>query len=645
MAKSITVRAETVEEALEQALSMLNLTIDEVHVRIDRPAKQSVFGWKKVLAEVTVTQVEEEPVPFTRQPSESRIHKGQLELRFREQTYPIIFPKNGVELRLNGEAIQQRTILLPSDTVECVALTENYSAMFIIRIDNEYMTATAKVTPGKKIVRTLEDTSWQEVLILDVSEVVEKYNDLTTQDFIDELQAMDIKEGLCMEGIDRATKTLEETDVVVARGTPIIPSEDAWLDVPAQHKRAWEDEYGRVDFREHNLIPTVKTGQLIATYIPPVQGKSGVNVFGDSQPVKPPKDVVLRPGKQVNCFQNKLYAKIDGRPLIEWRGKLVKVDVNPEYRHATDVNLECGNIHFEGDVWIGGGVHPSMFVAATGNIAIMKNCTKASIRGTKSVVVKGSIFSSTVTVGIQEKVIAMMVKDLKELLTYLKNIESALVQVFTLRGENSEEVQPFILKQVIQLLLEQKYGDFTQLNKSYIQMVKNHSQRLEKEWLELSDRLYLLFVDPLREERTTIQYLRKLIDKADSLLQVYSEEVRPESILQAAFAMNSILYSNGNIHIQSKGVYNSSVTALQDIFITGVCRGGEIIGGRHIEIDETGSKAGVRTHIHTSDGVIRIGKAYPGTTIQIGNRRYEVLTTVHELVAKLNEEGELIISY
>ncbi|AXH99473.1 DUF342 domain-containing protein [Sporosarcina sp. PTS2304] len=643
MTKSITVKGETVEQAIEHALTILNLSIDDVHVRIDRQASQTRFGLKKVLAEVTVTQVSKNDERESKLSSVARIRDGQLEVSFEEQSYPMLQPSPHVELWVNGERIRERTIILPTDQIECHPITENLPATFTIRIDKEHMTATAIITPGKNIIRNLLETTWQELLIIQVTEKIQMINELTTEDIVKELLDMSITYGLCMETIQQATDTVDANEFVVARGKHAIPSQDATIDLIAYNKKQAVDEHMRVDFREHSPIPTVKAGQLIATYIPPVKGEKGITLFGDDRPVKPPKEIILRPSARVNCFQNKLYAKIDGRPMIEWRGKLVKVDVHPEYRHNADVDLECGNIHFEGDIWIGGSVHSSMFVAASGNIEIMKNCTKASIRGTKSVVIKGSIFSSTVTVGIQEKIIAILVKDLEGILAYLINIESALVQIFTLRKELPEQVPPFLLKQAIRLLLEQKYSDFMQLIKQFIQVVKNHSRRLEEEWIKLSDQLYSLFVEPLGEKQTNILYLRKLIKEAELLLEVYREEARPESILQASFALNSILYSNGNIHIRSKGVYNCSITALNDIVIKGVCRGGEIIASRNITMDEAGSSAGVKTKIQTTEGIIKIDTVHPGTSIQIGEQRHEFFTITHKMTAQINEQGKLVI--
>ncbi|ARD47210.1 DUF342 domain-containing protein [Sporosarcina sp. P33] len=649
MTRSITIQAETVEKAIEEALFILQLTLDEVHVHVKRPARTSIFGLRKVLAEVTVSRLEQTKETIEKQVQETpagvRIHNGQLEARFGTQSYPIIVPSAGVELRVNSEESRQRTIILPSDIIECTAIHEDIAAQYLVNLSKDLMTAAAKVTPGKRITRRLLDSSWKRVLDIQATEDIEVYNQLTTEDILEELDGLGIVAGIKMSGIIQAVNTLEMAEIVIAEGMAPIASQDARLDIHLKSKKEHAEDHERVDFREHNFIPTVKAGQLIATYIPAVQGKNGLNLLGKEYKVKPPKEVIVRPGPSVDSVLHKLYAKIDGRPVIEWRGKVVKVSVNREYRHAADVNLESGNIHFEGDVWIGGSVHPSMFIAASGEITVMKNCTKASIRGTKSVYIKGSIFSSTVTVGIQEKIITMMVNDLEEILKYLRNIELALRQIFALRGEVPEEVPPFTLKQAIQLLLEQKYSEFTEKNKHFIQLVKNHTRRLDKEWLALADWLYQLFIDPQREEQTTILSLRTLIQEADELLQLYSEEISPESVLQASFALNSILYSNGNIQIRSKGVYNCSITALHDITIKGVCRGGEVIAGRYIELDETGSAAGVKTHIQTSEkGVIRIARAHPGTVLQIGSHSHEFFQTRQQVTARLNEHGALEIT-
>lgn len=652
MKRTITIRGESIELALAEALKFLQASEEEVHVEVHQLPGKTMFGLKRNQAEITVTRLEHKEKEETEQKAdlisesvaEARIDKGRLEVRFAEQKYPVVFPGDGVELQVNHEEVSQRIILLPTDQISCRARTEFIDPLFTVGFSEDFMQVKLLVTPGKKIKRTLNDTDWETALHIKANEETEYFNSLDPKQIIEELYEMGVEEGISSEEIYQAVKVTETKEFIVAKGSAPIESIDANLQVHLDFHVKEAEEHERVDFREHTPVPTVREGQLMATYIPPLEGVPGKNLVGQVLPVKPPKEIILRPGKHVTIKDHDIFAQIDGRPIIEWRGKVVKIDVNKEYRHASDVNLESGNIYFDGDVWIGGGVHPSMFVAASGTINVMKNTTKASIRGARSVFINGSIFSSTVTVGIQEKIISMLILDLREILTYLRNIESALNQVFTLRGEQAEKVEPFLLKQAIQLLLEQKFHDFTQMNKQFIQVVKNHSRRLEKEWVELSENLYQLFVDPLREKKTTIGYLRDLIEEAEMLMEIYGEESRPESVLQAVFALNSILYSNGRIHIMSKGVYNCSITALHDITIKGVCRGGEVTGAGDITIDETGSPASVRTTVQTeAGGVIRIGTAYPGTTLQIGKQRYEFLERQKNITALINTEGILTV--
>lgn len=574
--------------------------------------------------------------------SAARIQNGALELRFVTGTEFVLIPMQNVKLTVNGKKMTGRVRVSSEDIVECTAENEIRPPSLAVRLDSRQMTAAAVITPGKRITRILTDCDWQEKLVIRAAEEVELFNTISAGDIAAELQKQKVVCGIRADEIKRAVQSAAGGEFTVAEGTSVIEGKDAVVDVRKADKTFETAEGGRVNFREFNLVESVKAGQLIAVHIPAVGGRAGMTVTGKKLPVKKPKDVLLRPGRNVTVFQRKIYAKIDGRPVIEKRGKLVKIDVNKEYRLVSDVTMESGNIYFEGDVWIGGSIRPSMFVSASNEVRVVKNCTKASIRATKAVHVQGSIFSSTVTAGIQEKIILLLLEELVPLLDRLLDIQAALQQLFAYRGERVESVLPETLKQAVQLLLEQKYGSFIQLTSNFIQIVKNHSRRLEKEWLTLAVSLYAMFVDANQENEISADALEKIIDNAKLLLDIYSEEQNSDAVLETTFAMNSILYSSGDIRITSKGVYNSSLTALGRITIKGVCRGGEVTAEKNIELDESGSAAGVKTEIRTAaEGMITIQKAYAGTIIQIGSRRAEILETTHQICAKLDEQGNL----
>lgn len=578
----------------------------------------------------------------TAETAAARIQNGALELRFASSAEPVIIPAPGVQLTVNGKQVTGRAAVSAEDEVECTVKNETKQSVLSIQLVDQQMSAKAVITPGKQITRILIDSSWQEELKIQTTEKIEFINTISASDIVAELQKQKIIYGVQIDEITRAVESPAGGEFTIAKGTPAIEGKDSILDVrkaEAQFEIAEED---RVNFRDRNIVESVKAGQLIAVHIPAVSGADGMTVTGKKLLAKKPKDLLLRPGKYVTVFHRKIYTKIDGRPVIEKRGKMVKIDVNKEYRLASDVTMESGNIYFEGDVWIGGSIRPSMFVSASNEVRVVKNCTKASIRATKAVHVQGSIFSSTVTAGIQEKIILLLLEELVPLLDRLLDIQAALQQLFAYRGERVESVLPETLKQAVQLLLEQKYGNFIQMTSNFIQIVKNHSRRLEKEWLTLAVSLYAVFVDANQENEISADALEKIIDNAKLLLDIYREEQNSDAVLETTFAMNSILYSSGDIRITSKGVYNSSLTALGRITIKGVCRGGEVTAEKNIELDESGSAAGVKTEIRTAaEGMIVIQKAYAGTVIQVGSRRAEILETTHQICAKLDEQGNL----
>ena len=118
-----------------------------------------------------------------------------------------------------------------------------------------------------------------------------------------------------------------------------------------------------------------------------------------------------------------------------------------------------------------------------------------------------------------------------------------------------------------------------------------------------------------------------------------------QAVLSVPYAINSVLYSSGTIEVTSKGVYHSSVTAGDSIKVQGVCRGGEIIATRKISLQETGSVNIVKTVVRTGEqGSITIGLAHAGTEIQIGDKRYTFMDKKLGVFAKLNREGDLVIS-
>lgn len=666
MSKVIIVQGKTVEEATTQALAALGITHEEAEIEVLVNPSRRLMGLRRVMAEVKVTKLEKtsaltEEMAFeeaidaifegesmtstqVKEDKGVRVHKGALEFLIEGESYPTIETSEGVLFRVNGETKCGKVIVQPDDQVTIEVSNEVIPPQFSIQLLEQDMIGLLTFTPGKAIVRTIADTPFSSYLKVIPKEEVTYFNDLDPQQIVEELKRVGVQQGIIFPAIKKVTTVEKPYELIVARGTSPIEGSDGDLEVHIELDEFDPDSLARIDFREMNKISSSKEGDIIATHIPPVEGKVGRNLRGQSIPVNPVRDINLRLGKNVERIDEQVIAKIAGNPSVTWRDRMVKIEVNPEFHHPGEVSLESGNIRSEGDVRIGGNVLSSMFVGATGSIHIGGAVTQATVQAMGSVVIYGNVLSSTVTVGQQEVIMNDLVDELGRLTTVLKKIKVAMEQIFVIRGTTADDLTSSELKQLIYLLLEKKYSNFEALNKSFIQAVKENEGELTEEWKVIAEQLHAIFVAPVHEDMKLMDHLYAVIEEAKTLVETYRFDVSSKEQLIVPYAVNSTLYSNGDIQVVSKGVFQSKLTAENNITVKGVCRGGEVVAKNQIILDETGSESPVKTLIRTNEsGRIKIGKAYAGTEIQIGNRRYSFMRDGYNIHARLNEEGELVL--
>lgn len=114
-------------------------------------------------------------------------------------------------------------------------------------------------------------------------------------------------------------------------------------------------EDGRIDFRDRGEIPYVNKGDLLATKVPPVEGKEGMSVAGVPILVEVVLDPVFMGGSGTKLSEDGLsiFAALDGQPHLDALGE---VSVNPELTISGDVDFETGNIDFNGNILVMGTV-------------------------------------------------------------------------------------------------------------------------------------------------------------------------------------------------------------------------------------------------------------------------------------------------
>lgn len=674
MRKVVTVQAKTVEEATTQALEMIALPLEKVTVEVISNPSKRLLGFRKGLAEVVVSEIVQQVKPQNEELDELekivtdlivgdddsskvgietidqdteygvKVTDGKIEFLFKDDEFPVLLPTEKVILFKNGVQIIDSTKIEPTDDISITVQDEIIPTQFSVSLIEQNMIALVTITPGKKITRRLADTSFKKYLRLETIESVELFNDLKPQQIVDELKTMNVQQGIDFRAVQKATEVVKPYELIVAKGVLPVEGTDGDLEVHIEYEEFNPDSLEKVDYREMNKITNVQQGQVIATHIVPTAGIEGKSLLGKVVPVKKVSDIRLQLGKNIVLEGENIVATISGKPSLEWRGKFVKVEVNHELHHPGEVDLESGNIRFEGDVRIGGNILPSMFVGATGSIFIGGSVSKATVHVVKEAIIQGNVLSSTITVGEQSVIVREAVQKLQRIIPQLEQIKQAVEQVFLIRGESEDQLDASQLKRLIYLLIEKKYTNFEMYIKDLIQTIKENEDELSEEWLALASTFYDAFVNPLNEDLESITNFETIIEDAMMLIQMYGQSSVTQSTLVLPYAINSYLYCNGTIQVTTKGVYHTNLIAENNIIIQGVCRGGEIRANNNIVLHETGSENPVKTVVKTSEsGSIKIGKAYVGTEIHVGNRKYSCSVDEVGVYARLNDEGELII--
>jgi hypothetical protein len=192
--------------------------------------------------------------------------------------------------------------------------------------------------------------------------------------------------SFCEEG------RLMPVDFLAAAGSQPGAGEDAsitytWMKDDAKAI----DDVAKIDFRELNIVKSVKGGDVIAVRKPPTRGQEGVTVTGKKTPGEWGSDVSVKAGANVtsNPDNTQFIAALDGSPKLSDN----TVSVDPVYRIAGDVDYSTGNINFAGALEIKGNVQDGFVVKAEGNISIGGNVQAAEVISGGDVAVAGGIIT------------------------------------------------------------------------------------------------------------------------------------------------------------------------------------------------------------------------------------------------------------
>ncbi len=184
----------------------------------------------------------------------------------------------------------------------------------------------------------------------------------------------------------------EFVKMVIARGVPVEESVDSHLhfNMEIGPIAGVMQQNGVIDFRERRVMVAVEKGQLIATKVPPVQGRSGMTIYGQETPARAAVDfrVLLLNDVTFSRSTNEVRATKSGTLSIV-KNTIIKV-----LSHQTvysDVDFKTGNITSKKNLTIQGAVQPGFSIDAGGDVKIREGVYNGEVSCEGNLVVQAGV--------------------------------------------------------------------------------------------------------------------------------------------------------------------------------------------------------------------------------------------------------------
>lgn len=207
-----------------------------------------------------------------------------------------------------------------------------------------------------------------------------------------------IEEGRIAYGIDEAAVErmvngrVFGREVCIARGLPPKDGQDGFFqynfNMDLNNKPTVRDD-GSVDYWSIHAIEMVEEGQVIATYIAPVEGVDGKTVTGKPVIAKRGRPQPPLVGKGFSRSEDDTTYTADITGKIEMKNN--RIQVLAVYEVQGDVDVHTGNIDFRGDVVIHGNVTVGAMVKATGSITVDGICEGCTLEAGKDILLRGGV--------------------------------------------------------------------------------------------------------------------------------------------------------------------------------------------------------------------------------------------------------------
>ncbi len=403
---SVEVYADSVKEALELASQDLGVDISSLDYEVIEKGTKGIFGIGRQPYRVIIT-------PLKTAHEEADMHELEMKLggshlpgvnlsdkKDGDGSFKVRITKTGIWLTVKAPEGRGLPVNLEMVENRCAELR-------IGNYNGSEVTKAVKKASGKpvKIGEWLPNPVYDSTMRIEVSEdemkayvhlSVPKYTGrhMDYDDVIEGLQNAGVVTGLKESEIKEYLEEMEyRRPLLAAEGVPARNGHDASVDYKVRIDKTGtkfeEDDSGKVDFRNLELLENVVVGQLLAVKIPAEEGIPGRTITNRVIPAKSGKDIQLKYGKGTILSEDgtELTAEINGQVVY----KLNKISVEPVFIVKGDVSLETGNIVFLGSVIVQGSVQDNFEVKAAGNVEVKGTVHKAFIEAEGDIIVHQGI--------------------------------------------------------------------------------------------------------------------------------------------------------------------------------------------------------------------------------------------------------------
>jgi uncharacterized protein len=675
--QSILSKGNSIKEAINVGLEILDTTRDKVNIEIIEQGTKGILGIGSKKSVVKLTKVHKTTttpqmadlisemiekdentesllsednlgnVKVDQLEGKVWISNGKIKFKSSPSQFPTISIQPGIRLYRNNLLVEEKTAVISDlDLYDIEGENVEFETKWKLTFEDQKLKTLLSIEPGYRIIRSIPDMEPSTHLEIASVEKKEVNNTLTYQDVMQKLEELGVKKGINESQIQKAIVSTVPSTFEVASGLSPKQGTDGWIELKVDvemQKGPKERKDGRVDFRETMMIPNVERGQLIGIIHPHIPGEPGFTVTDETILPKQVYPTIFIAGTGVVKVAEKIVATQAGRPFIERRGKLLRVKIFQKLTHKGNIDLSSGNIRFSGDVEIFGEVKNNMVVEAEGDIYVQKTVTNATLTSSGAIQSNGSIIGSEVSAGKNNILVTELGQLLGIIYYHVQTVVTIIKQLNQTSAFKSSDFQRGGLQPLIRILLEKKFKSFPPVVKKYIDAVRRGEKYLEDEdWRLIGATLSRYFLS-ISNEATSLDDLILLTKKMKKLIELADTPVEPDSYITIPNALNSKLYCSGNVHVFGQGCVNTKIHSGGMLKISGIIRGGEVYGRMGVEVNESGAESASLTLISVpSDQKIQINKAMEGTVIKIGSAKFIFKETRYNIHASLDHEGRIV---